>query len=170
MVKLGLVTAFAGLLALPVSFLFPSPPPANPQWATATTFPIADYMIVPTSTTTTPATTTTTIPADILYPKWYSIARGIGWPESELGVLDVVIHRESRGNALAFNSDDPNGGSWGLVQVNGSWSRWLRDRGLIARLEDLFDPETNLRAGLAIYNYGMNRYGYGWGPWGRTAP
>jgi hypothetical protein len=51
------------------------------------------------------------------------------------------------------------------MQVNGFWLDYLSKRGIITELEDLLHAETNLIAGLAIYNYGMERYGFGWGPW-----
>jgi soluble lytic murein transglycosylase-like protein len=51
------------------------------------------------------------------------------------------------------------------LQINGSWHKWLTGLGIISKPKDLLDPVTNLRAGLAIYNYGVERYGFGWGPW-----
>jgi len=79
--------------------------------------------------------------------------------------LDAVMYSESRCGALEFNADDPNGGSRGLLQINGSWWRYLIDGGIIERLDDLYDPEVNLRAGLAIWQYGIDKHGYGWHPW-----
>jgi hypothetical protein len=57
------------------------------------------------------------------------------------------------------------GWSRGLTQVNGSWRGWLRDKGIITRNADLFDPRVNLTAALAMWQYGMDRYDWGWGPW-----
>jgi len=74
--------------------------------------------------------------------------------------------RESRCEAHQHNIKDPNGGSRGLMQINGSWTRWLRFRGILSTAEDLFEPEVNLRASLAIYNYSHARYQKGWNPWG----
>ena len=68
-------------------------------------------------------------------------------------------------NALS-EQPNPNGGSRGLLQINGSWNKWLIGKGIIAKPKDLLQAQTNLLAGLEIYNYGVERYGFGWGPWG----
>lgn len=106
------------------------------------------------------------IPTDAECPQWWALAKEVGWGVAELPHLDVVIYRESRCLTEVHNQKDPNGGSRGLTQINGSWTKWLRDRGVLTRVEDLFDPETNLRAALLIYQYGIDRYEFGWGPWG----
>lgn len=99
-------------------------------------------------------------------PQWWTTAVAMGWPSDALLSMDAVIHRESRCKPSAFNRKDPNGGSRGLMQINGSWRRWLRERGVIKTEEDLYHPDTNLKAALLIYQYGLNRYDFGWGPWG----
>ena len=105
------------------------------------------------------------IPADAKAPQWWTLARSVGWKEDTLRTLDYLIHRESRAQARAFNRQDPNGGSRCLLQLNGSWTGWLTDKGIITKPADLFNPTTCLTAGLAIYQYGVDRYGFGWGPW-----
>ena len=105
------------------------------------------------------------IPADAKAPQWWALARQVGWAEDALPTLDHIIFRESRGLNRAFNRQDPNGGSRCLLQLNGSWTGWLTDKGIITKPSDLFKPATCLTAGLAIYQYGMDRYGFGWGPW-----
>lgn len=105
-------------------------------------------------------------PVDALCPQWWGPAQAVGWEYAVLRDLDVVMHRESRCEPDVWNREDPMGGSRGLLQVNGSWTRWLRERGVLTVKEDLFDPAVNLRAALAIYEYGTDRYGFGWGPWG----
>jgi len=105
------------------------------------------------------------IPADAKAPQWWALARQVGWTEDAMRTLDYVIHRESRAQSRAFNRQDPNGGSRCLLQLNGSWTGWLRDKGIITKPADLFNPATCLTAGLAIYQYGVDRYGFGWGPW-----
>ena len=110
------------------------------------------------------------IPADALHPEWWALAREIGWDEDQMMTLDYVIHRESRGQTSAFNPKDPNGGSRCLIQINGSWTRWLRDKGVLTKADDLFNPRTCLTAGLTIYQYGIDRYGYGWSPWAIRRP
>jgi hypothetical protein len=105
------------------------------------------------------------IPPDAKVPQWWALAREVGWAEDQLLILDMVIYRESRGNPDAWNKQDPFTGSRGLTQVNGSWRGWLRDKGIITRNADLFDPRVNLTAALAMWQYGMDRYDWGWGPW-----
>lgn len=98
-------------------------------------------------------------------PQWWGLARRVGWAEKDLPILDRVIWRESRGQASAFNPDDPNGGSVCLLQVNKFWVKYLRQQGVIKNANDLYDPATCLTAGLTIHRYGVERYGWGWGPW-----
>jgi len=105
------------------------------------------------------------IPADAKVPQWWTLARQVGWKEDAMRTLDYVIYRESRGLRQAFNREDPNGGSRCLLQLNGFWTPWLTERGIITKPTDLFNPATCLTAGLAIYQYGVDRYGFGWGPW-----
>lgn len=105
------------------------------------------------------------IPAEAKVPQWWSLARQVGWKEDAMLTLDYLIFRESRGFNRAFNREDPNGGSRCLLQLNGSWTGWLIDKGIITKPADLFKPVTCLTAGLAIYQYGVDRYGFGWGPW-----
>lgn len=105
------------------------------------------------------------IPADAKAPQWWELARKVGWKEDAMATLDYLIFRESRGLNRSFNREDPNGGSRCLLQINGSWTGWLTEKGIITKPSDLFKPATCLTAGLAIYQYGVDRYGFGWGPW-----
>jgi hypothetical protein len=106
------------------------------------------------------------VSASALCPQWWQTAIDAGWRESLLPTLDYLMWRESRCLPDQHNTDDPFGGSRGLVQVNGFWTPWLASRGIVRRSEGLFDPWRNLRAALAIYNYADARYDNGFGPWG----
>jgi hypothetical protein len=106
--------------------------------------------------------------------QWYDLAISVGWPAEEWSTMSYVLHRESRCNIGSHNKTDPSSGSRGLMQINGYWCRpskwsekgWLQDRGILNTCDDLFDPEINLRAGLAIWQYGEEKHGCGWrGPW-----
>ena len=100
----------------------------------------------------------------------YNMAKHVGWPESELTQLVAIAYRESRCQPDAFNAKDPNGGSYGVMQVNGFWAQkttaypkgYLQTMGVLTHVDELFDRETNLRAALAIY-----RYSNGWRAWGK---
>lgn len=107
-----------------------------------------------------------TVDADARCPQWWHLASSVGWSAKNLTKLDRIMWRESRCDLYAINKDDPNKGSWGLMQVNGFWVKYLSSRGILKRLEDLQDPAINLRSALRIYNYADNKYGNGWGPWG----
>lgn len=111
-----------------------------------------------------------TIPPTALQGKWWELARQVGWAEKDLPILDFVINRESRGDNKAWNRQDPWGGSRCILQINGSWTKWLRAQDILQRPADLFNPTVCLTAGLAIHQYGMDRYGWGWNPWAIPAP
>jgi hypothetical protein len=114
--------------------------------------------------------------ARLMYGKcgeYHDLAIAVGWTEAQWPKLSYVIHRESRCNIFSFNKNDPNGGSRGLMQINGYWCRknkynpsgWLQAKGILSNCDDLFNPEINLRAGLAMWNYSQERNKCGWRPW-----
>jgi hypothetical protein len=101
-------------------------------------------------------------------PEYWETALKVGWQHKNLKTLDKIMFRESRCRPMAFNAKDPNGGSRGLVQINGFWTPWLKEQGVLSPPEAsqrLFNPAINLLSALHIYNYGVDRYGNGWGPW-----
>ena len=133
--------------------------------ANSNLIPDAYYQaVLPSTTTVAPTTTITTIATcdDAL-----QLALNLGFPADQLGVLDLVMHRESRCQPTAHNTADPNGGSYGLTQINGFWclpnSRWpigwLQEKGILDDCSDLFNATIALRSTLAIYNNS------GWTPW-----
>ena len=105
--------------------------------------------------------------------EYHDLAISVGWSEAQWKKLSFVMYRESRCNTMSFNKTDPNGGSRGLIQINGYWckknkynpSGWLQAKGILNTCEDLFIPEVNLRAGLAMWNYSQQRNKCGWQPW-----
>ena len=117
-----------------------------------------------------PITTLTTQPDAPKTPceQVFDTAKAIGWPVDQLGMLVAIAQRESRCQPDAFNPKDPNGGSYGVMQVNGFWAKkttaypkgYLQTMGVLTDVTDLFDRETNLRAALAIYQYSN-----GWRAW-----
>jgi hypothetical protein len=126
--------------------------------------PVArEYIIEPTTTT---SSTIFIDPETSACEQFSALAVNLGWPADQRTVLESIMKRESNCTPNAFNRKDPNGGSRGLLQINGSWNKWLIGKGIIAKPKDLLHAQTNLLAGLEIYNYGVERYGFGWGPWG----
>jgi len=102
-------------------------------------------------------------------PQYWETALSVGWKYKNLKTLDKIMFRESRCIPWAFNAKDPSGGSRGLVQINGFWTPWLKQQGVLSppkASQSLFNPTINLLSALHIYNYGVDRYGDGWGPWG----
>jgi len=125
-------------------------------------FSVQPYLIEPTTTT---SSTIFIDPYASACEQFSALAINLGWDPEQRTVLESIMKRESNCTPNAINRKDPFGGSRGLLQINGSWHKWLTAKGIIAKPADLLQAQTNLLAGLEIYNYGMERYGFGWGPW-----
>jgi hypothetical protein len=132
------------------------------------TIALAPYLIEPTTTTSSTSSTIFIDPYSSACKQFSALAVNLGWPADQRTVLESIMQRESNCTPNAVNSKDPNGGSRGLMQINGFWTPWLTDAGIITKAENLLQADVNLRAALAIYNYGVERHGYGWGPWSAT--
>jgi hypothetical protein len=128
------------------------------------TIELAPFLIEPATTTSSTSSTIFIDPYTTACEQFSALAINLGWDPEQRTVLESIIKRESNCTPNAINHKDPRK-SFGLMQVNGFWLDYLRERGIITELENLLHAETNLIAGLAIYNYGMERYGFGWGPW-----
>jgi len=123
---------------------------------------VRDYIIEPTTTT---SSAIYIDPYTSACEQFSALAVNMGWPLDQRTILESIMKRESNCTPNAINRKDPFGGSRGLLQLNGSWHKWLTEKGIMNAPKDLLDPVVNLRAGLEIYNYGVERYGFGWGPW-----
>jgi hypothetical protein len=90
-----------------------------------------------------------------------------GFPKNQIVIVSYVMWKESRCIATVTNRKDPKGGSRGLLQINGFWTKRLVKANIIRHSDDLFDPATNLRAGFYVFTYAVSeaRYNYGWSPW-----
>jgi hypothetical protein len=130
--------------------------------ATAPTPQVVIASLPPTTTTTTtmPALVTTCSQVATL-----AVAEGL--PQAELETALRVAVRESRCTSDAFNPHDTMGGSAGIYQVNFFWCKpstywptgWLQAQGILQTCDELFDPVTNTKAMVAIWNNS------GWLPW-----
>ena len=124
--------------------------------------------IPPTTSTATPSstlppTTTSTVPAPpaARCPMWWSLARSVGFTDEQMPTLDRIIFVESRCDETQLNTSDPNGGSISLTQINRFWclpsryypSGYLQTVGVLDTCDDLWSPEINLRAALALVEY-----------------
>ena len=153
--------------------------PASSFWHTVTTTSVQVRDLAPLpapaapTTTSVPAWTPSTVPPVLpggLCPEWAEDAVSVGWPVDEIETVDYLMYRESRCDPSVINTDDPRGGSRGLLQINGHWCRpnpsygidvgWLQESGVLDECDDLYDPDVNLKAALVIW------LEYGYGPWG----
>lgn len=114
--------------------------------------------IVPELLTTT--TSTTAVPKGCA--QYVADAITAGWPADQAPMLARVMFRESRCIPTAYNAQDSNGGSRGLMQMNGTHEKWLIGMGYITTLDDLFIPEVNLAASAHLYSM------VGWSAWAST--
>lgn len=102
--------------------------------------------------------------------QWLDVAVAAGWPLELWPQQAYIIWRESRCNIDSWNQTDPNGGSRGLMQINGFWcEKWLQAQGVLSNCEQLFDPYVNLRASWAIFTYSTGKNENGWHPWSMSA-
>jgi len=140
----------------------PSASGSQPDTIALAPLNVQPYLIEPTTTT---SSTIYIDPYTSACEQFSALAINLGWPADQRTVLESIMKRESNCTPNAINRKDPFGGSRGLLQINGSWHKWLIGKGLITQASDLLQAQTNLLAGLEIYNYGVERYGFGWGPW-----
>ena len=161
--KLG-ISLFISAMSLFILHKPPAPTPADLEPAPITVWQGLEQP------SPIPATTVVTTP--ITQPDAcqtvYDMAKHVGWPSDQLGMVVAVAYRESRCLPAAFNKADTVGQSYGAMQVNDFWCKpskywptgYMQAYGLLTVCDDLFDLETNLRAALNIY-----RYSNGWRAW-----
>jgi len=113
-------------------------------------------------------TTTTTLPALVTTcSQVATLAVAEGLPQAELETALKVAVRESLCTSDAFNATDTMGGSAGIYQINYFWCKpstywptgWLQAHGILQTCDELFNPVTNTKAMVAIWNNS------GWLPW-----
>jgi len=159
-IKIG-AWAITGLAAFVLLWDASAPPERKLQPGEQITT-VLNSVVPPTIALTPIATTTTAVPKGCA--QYVADAISAGWPASEAPTLARVMFRESRCVATAFNRQDSNNGSRGLMQINGVHKRWLMQLGYINNLDDLYNPDINLRA--ALHLYGM----VGWSAWALPNP
>lgn len=126
------------------------------------------------STLPTPATTSTLpTPPAARCPMWWGLARTVGFTDQQMPTLDRIIYRESRCDPTQLNAADPNGGSISLTQINRFWclpsryypAGYLQAVGVLDTCDDLWQPEINLRAALALVAYSRSVGLSDWHQW-----
>ena len=164
-----LISKTAISLFISVMSIFILTPPPAPTADDLAPAPITVWQGLEPASPTPPTTVVTTpITQPDACQTVFDMARHVGWPEHKLTQLVAVAYRESRCNPDAFNPNDPNGGSAGVMQINYFWCKpssyyangYLQAYGLLRTCDDLFNLEDNLRSALAIY-----RYSNGWRAW-----
>ena len=107
--------------------------------------------------------TTPSLPASAVAPncdRFASVAREVGWAKRDMPQLLKICTRESKGFERAWNKKDPYSGSYGIMQINGSWKGYLMRQGFIKKsMQELWRPRLSLRVALHIHKL------YGWRPW-----
>ena len=121
---------------------------------------VLNSVVPPTIALTPLATTTTAVPKGCA--AYVADAITAGWPAEQAPTLARVMFRESRCIPTAHNAKDTHGGSYGLMQINAQHKDWLMQTGFITSLNDLFNPDINLRAALHLYDM------VGWSAWAAT--
>jgi hypothetical protein len=108
-----------------------------------------------------PTTTTTTAPKGCA--QYVADAITAGWPADQAPMLGACDVSESHGaSQRPTTAKTPQAAHTGLLQMNGQHKLWLMQLGYINSLDDLFNPDINLRA--ALHLYGM----VGWSAWAAT--
>ena len=161
-IKIG-AWATCGLAAFVLLWDASAPPERKPQPGEQITT-VLNSVVPPTIALTSivPPLTTGTIPVVKGCAQYVADAISAGWPADQAPTIARVMFRESRCIPTAYNAKDSNGGSRGLMQINGVHKRWLMDTGYINNLDDLFNPDINLRAALHLWHM------VGWSAWSAT--
>lgn len=113
------------------------------------------------------------LPNNMLCPQWAQLSIDTGWHEEDLAMLDHIMHRESRCFSAVHYSQDPNGGSYGLMQINAFWCKpsdwypngYLQAFGILEHCDELFQPRINLLSARLIWLYSLREHDNGWLPW-----
>ena len=164
----GLVATIAGVSEAKAPAPAVNVPPAV-YVSTETLETSPEAIVSPTQTAPTPVPVTRPTPG---CSDWVTLALQVGWQPSEMPQLDAILRAESSCQPAALG-DRKLGGSYGLLQIHcPSWGQpnkynpvgWLQARGVIRSCLDLFDPATNLYAGLLIWRHG------GWQQWATYEP
>lgn len=181
--RLRRMIAVAAVVAIP-SAVFAScsssPSARTAQAASRPRASVAPSTTAATAPPTTEAPTTTTVtippapaPSDVMVAPaapaavpgcFADLALQVGWPAEAVPHLTYIIERESHCDPSSNTGYRPSTGDWslGLLQINtlGSLLEARQAACGIGAREELLDPATNLRCGLALYEQS------GFGPWG----
>lgn len=119
------------------------------------------------------------IPEWVKCKEYFAELNAVGFEGADLKKADSIMFRESRCFAQAHNSDDPTTinrvkGSLGLFQINLFWisETTAYPKGFLQTVlnrnikpKHLFNPELNIVAAKAIFDYNQSLGGCGWTAW-----
>ena len=150
-----------------------TPPRLNQTSSVDATTNLIEIIVEPVEPIPIPPKDIILLPNNMLCPEWAQLATDTGWQEEDLAMLDQIMHRESRCYTAVHYSEDPNGGSYGLMQINAFWckpsqlypSGYLQAFGVLENCEQLFQPRINLLSARLIWLYSDREHGDGWLPW-----
>ena len=157
MIKIG-AYMITGLAAF--TLLWDASKPPEPKLEAGVQITTTLISIVPELPITT--TSTTAVPKGCA--QYVADAISAGWPADQAPMIARVMFRESRCTPTAYNAQDSNGGSRGLMQMNGVHKRWLIEAGIITKLDDLYRPDVNILAALHLWRK------VGWSAWALPNP
>ena len=163
------ITKLVGTFLFTLASLFVINKPPAPSDTELVARPVTVWKGLESSAPLPPATTFTTLKtAPNACEVVYRTAKQVGWPADQLSMVVAIAQRESRCLPYVTNWNDPNGGSYGVMQINGFWCQpsrywpdgYLQAFGLVENCDTLYDMASNLRSALQIYRNS------GWSPWG----
>lgn len=169
----ALTVAVYGTLGLIAKAGDQPPPQTAPAIVTPATITVPLAPTTSSSTTPPAATAHDALQADLEDPRtfilaeldddlpcreWAPLALKVGWPADQLPTLLRTMWRESRCLPAADSGPDH-----GLMQANAIHEEWLASMGWT--LDDLFDPEVNLRFAYLLWSSREERGQCGWTPW-----
>lgn len=173
------IVAVAAIVATPVLVVLATTTNLGAHEGTkAHQAPIATTSTSPTTTSIPPSIVTTTQPSlpvvtvtsqpstppAAVSGCYADLAAQVGWPADQIPHLVSIIERESHCDPSSNTGYRPSTGDWslGLLQINtlGPLLDARQATCAITSREQLLDPATNLRCGLALFNQS------GFGPWG----
>ena len=165
--------AAAALIAIPAACVVATATSTAAHQSITTTSTSTTVASIPTPTivtTTQPSLPVVSVtsqpspPAPVVAGCFADLAAQAGWPAEAIPHLTAIIERESHCDPSSNTGYRPSTGDWslGLLQINtlGDLLAARQATCAITSREQLLDPATNLRCGLALYNIS------GFGPWG----
>jgi len=151
--------------------------PLNADRETSTTTTITQQTTTVASSVVASSVVTTSTVATILpyalCGEWWHLASSVGFDDQMMPTLDQVMWQESRCDAMQHNASDPNGGSYGLTQINAFWCQpskyyptgYLQSMNVLTKCDDLYNPAINLIAAYELTRYSVNNGDCEWRQW-----